>query len=159
MTYLDTTVAGPATTMRDAPPEAANRRAPLVLVVEDGQALSNAMRNLCGFLDVGIERLDSDEPLDPFLRRYQPMAVIAPMEAQGQDGANVLMAVAGHDATLPVLLLTGGDPALAGAADAVAELWNLSGVVQSRGWPSPGQLAEFLCRAGVEGSCLGLLPV
>jgi hypothetical protein len=87
------------------------------------------------------------------------MAVVAAMDAPGQDGGNVLMTVARHDPSLPVLLVTNGDPALAGAVDAVTTLWGLTEVVQPSAWPSPGELAEFLCMAGVRGNCLGLMPV
>ena len=81
------------------------------------------------------------------------MAVVAAMDAARQDGGNVLMTVARHDPSLPVLLMTDGDPRLAGAADAVTELWGLTEVVQAGAWPSPGGLVEFLCRAGLRGNC------
>jgi CheY-like chemotaxis protein len=138
---------------------AASRRMPLILVLEDGQAMSEAMREMCEFLDVTVNRIDSHEDLLPFLQGRRPMAVVAAMDALGQDGGNVLMTVARHDPSLPVLLVTNDDPALAGAADAVTTLWGLTEVVQTAAWPSPGEFAEFLCLAGLRGSCLGLLPV
>jgi len=135
------------------------RRMPLVLVLEDGHAMSEATREMCDFLDIAVERIDSESDLQPFLRRCQPMAVVAAMDAAGQDGGNVLKTVAQYDPTLPVLLVMDDDPTLAGAADAVADVWGLTEVVQSTDWPSPGDLAEFLCRAGVRGRCLALMPV
>jgi hypothetical protein len=159
MTYLDTTIDAPEISIDDPTPIIANYRAPVVLVMEDGRELSDALRALCAFLGIRIERLDSSEPLLPFLMQCRPMAVIAPMEAKDQDGANVLMAVGRHDPSLPVLVLTGSDPSLAGAVDAVTELWRLTAVVQSLTWPSLGEFAEFLCRAGMQGRCLALLPV
>lgn len=135
------------------------RRMPLVLVVEDGQAMSDAMRGLCDFIDISLERIDCNENLLPFLQRCRPMAVVAAMDAERQDGGNVLMTVARHDPSLPVLLMTDGDPVLQGAVDAVTELWGLTEVVQADAWPSPGGLAEFLCRAGLRGNCLAMLPV
>jgi hypothetical protein len=133
------------------------RRMPLVLVVEDGQAMSDGMRALCDFIDISLDRIDCGEDLLASLQRCRPMAVIAAMDAERQDGGNVLMTVARHDPTLPVLLMTDGDPVLEGAADAVTELWGLTEVVQAGAWPSPGRLAEFLCRAGLRGNCLALL--
>jgi hypothetical protein len=136
-----------------------NRRLPLVLVLEDGQAISAAMQAICDFLEISIDRINSHEELLPLLQQCQPMAVVAAMDARGQDGGNVLKTVARHDPSLPVLLMTDGDPALAGAVDAVIELWGLTEVVQTETWPSPGLMAEFLCRAGRLGNCLALLPV
>jgi hypothetical protein len=87
---------------------------PPVLVLEDRWTLSATLRNLCAFLEIQVEQLDSDEPLLPFLQRCRPMAVTAPIEAAGQDGAHVLMTVARYDRGLPVLLLNDGGAALAG---------------------------------------------
>ncbi len=136
-----------------------HRRRALVLALEDGWAMSDAMRQICDFLEVSVERIDSNEDILPFLQRSRPMAVIATMDAEGQDGCNVLMTVARHDPSLPVLLMLGPDPAVAGAADAVTELWGLTEVMQAAAWPSPGAIVEFLCRAGLRGNCLALMPV
>jgi hypothetical protein len=87
------------------------------------------------------------------------MAVLAAIEAAGQDGCHVMKTVADHDRSLPILLLTGGDPVLAGAADAVEELWGLSCVLKRPILPGLGELVEFLCLAGQMGRCLGLMPV
>lgn len=159
MTYLDASIGANPISIDDTTHGTADARTSLVLVLEDGEKLSGALRALCAFLDIAVERLDSDEPLLPFLQRCRPMAVVAPMDAEGQDGANVLMTVAEYDRSLPVLLLSDGDPTLAGAADAVAELWGLTSVVQSVAWPRPGVIAEFLCRAGAQGQCLGMMPI
>jgi len=87
------------------------------------------------------------------------MAVVAEMDTTGQDGCNVLMTVAAHDRDLPVLLITGGDPALLGAIDAVAEIWQLASVVK---WPQflgVGPAVDFLFRAGRKGGCMRSLPI
>jgi CheY-like chemotaxis protein len=135
------------------------RRVTLVLALEDTRTMSDAMLEICDFLDISLERIDSYEDLLPFLQRWQPMAVVAAMDADGQDGCHVLMTVARHDPALPVLLMTGHDPAVAGAVDAVTELWGLTEVIQTAAWPPPGIIAEFLCRAGLRGNCLAFLPV
>jgi len=136
-----------------------NRRRALVLALEDSWAVSDAMRQICDFLEISVERIDSNDDLLPFLQRCRPMAVIATMDAEGQDGCNVLMTVARHDPDLPVLLMTGIDPAAAGAVDAVTELWGLTEVMQAAAWPAPGTIVEFLCRAGLRGNCLAFMPV
>ena len=134
------------------------RRMALVLALEDGREMSGPMRDICDFLGISVERIDSNEEFLPILDRCQPMAMVAAMDAEGQDGCNVLMTVARHDPSLPVLLITGANPAAAGAADAVTELWGLTEVVQTPTWPAPGMLAEFLCRAGLRGNCLTFMP-
>ena len=87
------------------------------------------------------------------------MAVIAELEGRGQDGCHVMMQVADHDPGLPILMLTGNEPGLVGAVDAVEELWNLTGVTKSRVLPEIGHLVEFLFRAGRRGDCMHMMPV
>ena len=158
MTYLDSTASASADSLNDMA-DITEARMPLVLVLEDGCMLSEALRGLCAFLEIGIERLDSDEPLLPFLQRCRPMAVITAMEAEGQDGACVLITVANYDRSLPVLVLSDGDPALAGALDAIIELWGLSCVAQGIQPSTSGDFADFLCHAGRLGNCLGMMPI
>ncbi len=67
--------------------------------------------------------------------------------------------IAAYDPGLPIMMLTGGDAALAGAADAIEEVWGLTSVVTRDEPPSPGELVEFLFHAGQRGRCLGLLPI
>lgn len=158
MTYLDTSASTSSPSTASTADTGAEQRAPVVLILDDDGQLTDGLRHLCGFLEVRIERLNSDEPLMPFLKQHRPMAVVTPMDAAGQDGAHVLMTVARYDRGLPVLLLN-ADPCLAGAADAVADLWGLSQVTQCNGWPAPGQFAEFLCYAGLRGHCLAMMPI
>ena len=67
--------------------------------------------------------------------------------------------VAAHDPKLPMMILTGGDAALAGAADAVEEVWGLTSVVKWNAPPTASEIVEFLFRAGQRGRCLGLMPI
>ncbi len=137
----------------------AHDRTAMVMVLEDGRAMSDALRPVCAFLNVAVDRVDCTDDLLPSLQRCRPMAVVAAMDTAGQDGGHVLKTVARHDPSLPVLLMTDGDPRLEGAADAVTELWRLTEVVQAGAWPSSGAMIEFLCRAGLRGNCLSILPV
>ena len=61
------------------------------------------------------------------------------------------MTIAAHDRSLPVLLITGPDPALLGAVDAVEELWELSSVEKWQELPGVGAMVDFLFRAGRKG--------
>ena len=92
--------------------------------------MSSAFRSVCDCLNVTVERMPTHDDLASLLRQRRPMAVVAEMDAAGQDGCHVLMTVAAHDRDLPVLLITGDDPALLGAIDAVEEIWRLTSVDQ-----------------------------
>jgi DNA-binding NtrC family response regulator len=142
-----------------APMSLPREREPIIVVVEDDGCLSETIREICDFLEVTVRPVASAEDLGPVLAQCRPMAVLATIEAHGQDGCHVMKTVADHDRNLPILLLTGGDPVLAGAADAVEELWGLSCVMKPPTLPGLGELVEFLCLAGQMGRCLGLMPV
>jgi hypothetical protein len=134
-------------------------RQPLVVVVEDGIRLSGAFQMICECLSVAIEKMPSRDDLGPMLRDRRPMAVVAEMDATGQDGCHVLMTIAAHDCSLPVLLITGQEPALLGAVDAVEEIWQLTSVEK---WPEVlgvGAIVDFLFRAGRKGRCMRLMSV
>ena len=135
------------------------RRAPLVLVVEDGTRLSEAIRELCDFLHIGVETIGGAADLARILQDRRPMAVLAEMDAPSQDGGYVMMRIGEHDRSLPLMLLTGSSPVLVGAAEAIEELCGLSAVSRHPVLPEIGEIVEFLFRAGQSGLCLGLMPV
>lgn len=130
-----------------------------VVVVEDEPHWSRAIQELCAYLDVRLALVSGETSLAPVLRDRRPMAVFASMEAMGQDGGHVLKMVASHDPALPVMMLTNGDAALMGAADAIEEVWGLTSVVKRSTPPSASEVVDFLFRAGQSGRCLGLMPV
>ncbi len=130
-----------------------------MLVIEDDVGLSGAFHVVCECLNVAVERMPTRDDLGSVLRHRRPMAVVAEMDAAGQDGCNVLMTVAAHDRDLPVLLVTGEDSVLLGAIDAVEEIWQLTSVVK---WPrllGIGAVVDFLFRAGRKGGCMRLMSV
>lgn len=134
-------------------------RTPLLLLVTDDTALAEQVQQVCAFLDVEMMHLDSAVRLLPLLRSLNPMAVISGLDTQSQDGFHVMKVVATHDPSLPLLLLSGYDQTIAGAVDAVEQLWALNAVRRSSCLPGAGDLLEFLCEAGRQGECLGLMPV
>jgi hypothetical protein len=157
MTYMQRLIEiGPADGARNIEPI---QRHPLLLIVEDGNGIAAALQPICDFLDVAVERIPSENDLAGALRDYRPMGVVAHLDCQGQDGCHVMMTVAQHDCSLPILLLTGDDPALVGAADAVEELWKLEAVVKAPRLPSVGAIVDFIFRAGRKGRCTRLVPV
>lgn len=132
---------------------------PLILVVEDGSDLFDDLELICDFLDLGIERVSGAEDLLAALDARRPMAIVAELDGAEQDGCFVLMTVAAHNRSLPVLMVTGDDPALIGAVDAIEELWGLTSVTQTRELPSVGKVVDFLFRAGRRAGVTRLMPV
>ena len=130
----------------------------VVLVISDSPEVASVLDNICDFLGFGIELLSTEMDLAPFLERHQPMAVVAGLEGAGQDGCHVMMRVADHDPGLPLLMLTGREPGMAGAVDAIQELWSLTGVTQAPELPEIGQLVTFLFQAGRRGDCVRMMP-
>jgi hypothetical protein len=133
-------------------------RLAVVAVVEDGVWISRELAEICEFLDISVERVPSHGDLDAVLVGRTPMAVVCELDGAGQDGCHVMKTVASHDPSLPIMLLTGDDPALAGAADAVEEIWQLTEVTKLRSFPSMAGLVDFLFLAGRKGRCMRLMP-
>jgi DNA-binding NtrC family response regulator len=159
MTHLNALIFPDILAPVDSATLAAARCQAVVLVVSDNPEVASVLDNICDFLGFGVELLTTHEDLAPILRRYRPMAVVAELNGQGQDGCHVMMQVADHDPSLPILMLTGLEPGLAGAADAVEELWNLTSVTKSPELPKIGHLVEFLFHAGRRGDCVRMMPV
>jgi hypothetical protein len=168
MDYADYDIAGTATGETDAAtlpfPNAmqsntVGTRSAAIAVVEDGLRISQELWAICEFLDIAVIRVPAHCDLHPVLRRHSPMAVVCELDGAPQDGCHVMKTVAIHDPSLPVLLVTGDDPALTGAADAVEELWQLTEVAKVPTLPGIAGLVDFLFHAGRKGNCLRLLPV
>ena len=82
----------------------------MVLVIDDNSALSQQLEVVCGFLDFELEHVSPDDKLLARLEKRRPMAVIAELDGERQDGCFVLMTVSAYDRSLPVLMVTGSDP-------------------------------------------------
>jgi ActR/RegA family two-component response regulator len=134
------------------------QRTPSLLLLDDDPVVARQFEPICQFLDVSLEYVSPDANLNQKLRELNPMGVVAALDAAEQDGFHVMKLVAAYDPTLPMLVLTDDDPNLAGAADAVEEVWHLTSVKQSSSLPDAGQVVEFLCYAGRQGNCLSLMP-
>ena len=134
-------------------------REPTLVVVEAAPLWSEAIRELCDYLSVRIVHLPDASTLAACLRDNRPMAIMASMDGAGQDGCHILKIVAAHDPELPAMIVTDGDSAMAGAAEAVQDVWQLGSVFLPERLPAPGDFAEFLFYAGRRGECLGLLPI
>jgi hypothetical protein len=159
MTYMDKAFNVPARSQNNADGTEQRTREPLLVVIEDGALLSDSFRSIGECLNVAVARMPSRDDLGAVLRSRRPMAVVAAMDAEGQDGCHVLMTIAAFDCSLPVLLITGENPALLGAVDAVEEIWELTSVAK---WPrmlGVGAVVDFLFRACRKGDCMRLMSV
>jgi ActR/RegA family two-component response regulator len=131
----------------------------VVAIVTDDFATVEKLASVFEFLDLRMEVVSSDSDLMHVLLEQQPMAVICDMESDEQDGFHTMKMVAGYRRDLPLLLLTGGDPVLMGAADAVQELWGLTAVSNTSECAIAGQLVAFLFTAGRHAGCMRLVPI
>jgi CheY-like chemotaxis protein len=120
---------------------------PVVLVVRDPDQNSDNVVSVCEFLDIAAERATPGGDLPELLRTLRPIAVIADLDAQAQDGFHVMKLTAEHDPSIPILLLTSNDQALLGAIDAVREIWGLTRVSTAPVATGIGALVDFVCQA------------
>lgn len=141
--------------------DSASRPAPqgLVLIVSDNPSWGQGLDVICDFFGLALEQAPSELDVGFLLREFRPMAVIAEADGQGQDGFHVMRAVAEHDASLPMLLLTGGEPGLAGAAEAMQEITGLSNLRVAAALPSIAETIDFLFRAGRRAGIGRMMPV
>lgn len=131
----------------------------VVVIVSDDQATIGKLAPVCEFLDLRMEVVSADMDLSQVLHVHQPMAVIADVEGEEQDGFHTMKMIARHSRDLPIMLLTSGDPVLMGAADAVQDLWGLTSVTRTSEFPLAGQLVAFLFSAGRRAGCMRLVPI
>ncbi len=131
----------------------------VVALFTDNPETIAAMAPVCAFLDLRLEVVSAGTDLMTALRTERPLAVIADIDGKDHDGFHAMKTVARYNTDLPLMMLTGGDPALMGAADAVQGLWGLTQVTQTGGFPMAGQLVSFLFSAGRRAGCMRLVPV
>lgn len=118
-----------------------------VLIVRDDGADNELLDAICEFLDLDVEHISIDDDFAPMINALRPVAVIADLVGETQDGYHIMKVTASYDRDLPILLLTGGDQTLLGAVDAVAEIWGLTRVEALSGGADATTLVDFLCDA------------
>ena len=138
---------------------ASTRRQPILLLVADDDSILEVLQPICDFLDIAVERIPSEHDLTDALTECRPMGVVTELDCRGQDGYNVMITVAKHDCNLPILLITGDEPALVGAVDAIEELFHLGSLARSATLPGVGDLVNFIFTAGRRGRCIRMMPV
>jgi DNA-binding NtrC family response regulator len=121
---------------------------PVVLVCEDRFLTAPSIATACRREGARAESLHSSSQLAMILSYVRPCAIISTIAFDEQDGFEVLKEVASFDRHLPILMVTGRDPVLHGALDAIEELWGLTNVSRvDEPWNAAG-LKAFLARTG-----------
>jgi CheY-like chemotaxis protein len=131
----------------------------IVIVVSDDPGTIQNLAPVCAFLELRMEVVPSGMDLVQALRTHRPMAAICDVDGQDHDGFHAMKLIARYRRDLPVMLLTNGDAMLMGAADAVQELWGLSSVTRTSGFPMAGQIVGFLFGAGRWAGSMRLVPI
>jgi hypothetical protein len=131
----------------------------VVVIVSDNAPTIEKLAPVCEFLELRMEVVSAGMNLIEVLQKHSAIAVICDVEGEDQDGFHIMKLVARYNRGLPVMLLTDGDPMLMGAADAVQDVWGLTSVTRTSGFPIAGQLVAFLFGAGRRVGCTGLVPV
>jgi hypothetical protein len=131
----------------------------VVVLVSDDPTTIESLIPVCDFLELRTEIISTGTDLARVLREQNPMAVITGVEGAEQDGFHTMKLVARHSRDLPIMVLTDGDPVLMGATDAVQDLWGLTSVTRTSGFPVAGQLVGFLFSAGRQAGCMRLVPI
>jgi hypothetical protein len=129
-----------------------------LLVITDDPGLIRGLRSICDWLDMRLEPVSSGINAGIILHQRRPTAVIIEADGAEQDGFHIMKQIANHDRTLPIMVLTYGDPALAGAVEAIQDLWGLTGVTQPTGELTVSELMEFLAKATRGAGLWGLMP-
>jgi CheY-like chemotaxis protein len=121
-----------------------------VLIVRDSDGNNDYLESVCEFLDIEVQHAATGDDLRAMLTALRPMAVIADLDGEVQDGFHVMKMAADYDRSVPILLLTSYDPALLGAIDAVQEVWGLTRVATAAATAGIGALVDFICHAARE---------
>jgi CheY-like chemotaxis protein len=144
---------------RDFPGTVTAAQQGVVVIVSDDPATIENLAPVGEFLELRMEVVSAGSDLIQALRGHRPMAVICDVDGKDQDGFHAMKLIARYNRDLPIMLLTDGDAVLMGAADAVQDLWGLTSVTRTSGFPKAGQLVGFLFSAGRRTGCTRLVPV
>lgn len=131
----------------------------LVMIVGDDLSWGQGLDTICDFFGLAVEHVPSELDVAYLLREFRPMAVIAEVDGYGQDGFHVMGEVAAYDPDLPMMILTGRDPALMGAADAMREITGLTHLRVKEELPAIGEVIDFLFRAGRAAGVGRMMPI
>jgi CheY-like chemotaxis protein len=121
----------------------------IIIVFESRAAGAQPIAEICRAMGVRVLALRGERRLLEILHYLQPVAVVADCVMEEQDGFDVMKVIACYNRQLPMLMLTNGDHHLAGAAEAVAEIWHMTDVTVSTAIPTAHSLRAFLNSVGL----------
>lgn len=146
-----------ATTPIEAPDACAED--PVLVVVETAPSLSVATDEVCSALGIRVEFVDDTLALAETLHALRPIGVLAVVEEIDCAVYDMLMAVAGFEPDLPVLLATDDRASVRGAVNSAHRLWQLTGLIHVTRRLETGDVMEFLFRAGRRNGTGRLMPI
>jgi hypothetical protein len=132
---------------------------PILVVVETVPSLSAAIDEVCGALGVRVEVVDNTLALAETLHTLRPIGVLAVVQEIDCAVYDLLMAVAGFEPELPVLLATDNRASVRGAVKSAHRLWQLTGLIHVTRRLETGDIVEFIFCAGRRGGTGRLMPI
>lgn len=132
---------------------------PVLLVVESLPGVAPAIDEVCGFLGIRSEGVGDTLAIGQALRDLRPIGVLASADEIDCSVYDLMMAVAGFEPDLPVLLVTDNRPSVRGAVHGAQLLWQLGGLIYLSRRLDTNDLVEFLFRAARKSGAGRLMPV
>jgi hypothetical protein len=132
---------------------------PVLLVVETAPSLAVAIDEVCSALGVRVEVAGNTLELAETLDTLRPIGVLAVAEEIDCAVYDLLMAVAGFDPDLPVLLATDDRASVRGAVKSAHRLWQLTGLIHVTRRLETSDIVEFIFRAGRRNGTGRLMPM
>jgi len=145
--------ASPTVVPTDQPAE------PVLIVVEKTARAALAISEVCAFLGIRVELLDDTNGVAQTLHELRPIAVLAIADEIDCTVYDLLMAVAGFDADLPVLMATDDRASISGAVHAAHKLWQLTDLTHLTRAIETRDLIDFLFRAGRKSDTGRMMPI
>jgi hypothetical protein len=141
------------------PPIAEAAPDPVLIVVERTADASPAIAQVCGFLGIRVELFEDTAGIAQTLEALRPIAVLAATDEIDCAIYDLLMAVAGYDPALPVLLVTDDRDSVAGAVHGAHRVWQLKDLSHLARTIETRDLIDFLFHAGRKSDTGRMLPV
>lgn len=130
-----------------------------LIVVEKAPALSLGVEEVCRFLGIRVEPVAETLGIADALHALRPIGIIAAADEIDCAVYDLLMAVAGFERDLPLLLITDDRASVRGAVHSALMLWQLTGLIHLTRRLETSDLIDFIFRAGRKNGTGHLLPV
>jgi hypothetical protein len=132
---------------------------PVLVVIDKTSRVSLAIGEVCTFLGIRVEPVEDTIGIAQTFEELQPIAVLAVADEIDCAVYDLLMAVAGFDADLPVLIVTDDSDSISGAVHAAHKLWQLTDLIHLTRSIETRDLIDFLFRAGRKSDTGRMMPI